>query len=318
MGSLLLYVAMLIAGALLLTLGANYFVEGAAKLAAKLGVSELFIGITLVALGTSFPEFFVSTIAAVKGSPDISIGNVVGSNICNIGLILGTTALIRPIASVKSLLKFEYPLLLLSSLLMIIFSLNYVIGRNEGIVFLALLIIFIAYLLRSEQKLFQEIEEIPKATPQQSIPVLVTITAAGLASLIGGSELFIRAATFIARALGVSELIIGLSLVALGTSLPELASSIAATLKGSAEIATGNVVGSNILNIIFIIGTVSVIRPIPVKEELLRFDLPVMMGFTLALFLLLRFASKISRIQGFLLLLSYIIYIVIIYNQGRF
>ncbi|WP_070098550.1 calcium/sodium antiporter [Thermosulfidibacter takaii] len=308
-------IALLAGGAAFLTVGANYFVDGASKLARKLNVSQLFIGITLVALGTSLPEFFVSFLAAIKGKTDISIGNIVGSNICNIGLILGTASLARPVLCVKSLLKFEYPLLLISSFLLYIFSINLLVGRTEGFIFLVLLAIFLWHLFKTSRKLAYKIED---AKPQYSTVLAFLLTTGGLGALILGSEIFIKAAVNMARYLGISELIIGLSLVALGTSLPELASTVAAVLQGKEDIATGNVVGSNILNILFIIGITSIVKPIPVDKNMLKIDFPFMIGLTIFLFLLLRFRSRISRLYGLLLLTVYIIYIALIYTQGRF
>ncbi len=315
MKGLLLQLIILAGGSLLLTLGANHFVEGASRIALRAKVSQLFIGITLVALGTSLPEFFVSLTAALKGSPDISIGNIVGSNICNIGLILGTAALIKPVQNPKSVLKFEFPLLAVVSVLLYIFCLNLTIGRTEGAVYLLLLVLFITYyILKAKKCPFEE-----EVVPRENVPLPKALfeTVAGLAVLLVGSNLFIDSASNIARMLGISELVIGLSLVALGTSLPELASTLAAAVKGKSDIAVGNVIGSNLLNIAFIVGTVSLIKPISTKKEVLSFDIPFMLFITFLLFGIITLSKRTGRLAGAVLISLYIAYITALYTLGR-
>ena len=313
--ALLLQLLILAGGSLLLTLGANYFIEGAYAIALRAGVSQLFIGVTLVALGTSLPEFFVSLIALIKGSSDISLGNIVGSNICNVGLILGLSALVKPIRSTKSILRFEYPLMATASVLLLIFSLNGTVGRLEGLIYLLMLFLFIWYFAFKAKNIPDQ--ELPQDQPKSSLPKATLVALGGLVALLAGSELFIRAAVNIARLLGISELIIGLSLVALGTSLPELASTLAAVIKGKDDIAVGNVVGSNLLNIVFILGVLSSVRPVPVNPQMCRFDIPVMLVLTASIFPFTKFYGRIPRVGGFLLVAVYVIYIAAIYAQGR-
>ncbi len=313
--ALLLQLLALAGGSLLLTFGANYFIEGAYAIALRAGVSQLFIGVTLVALGTSLPEFFVSLIALIKGSSDISLGNIVGSNICNVGLILGLSALVRPVKSTKSILRFEYPLMATASVLLLIFSLNGTLGRLEGLIYLSMLFLFIWYFAFKAKNVSDQ--ELSQDEPKSSLPRAILVALGGLVALLIGSELFIKAAVNIARLLGISELIIGLSLVALGTSLPELASTLAAVIKGKDDIALGNVVGSNLLNIVFILGVLSSVRSVPVNPQIYRFDIPVMLILTASIFPFTKFYGRIPRIGGLLLFTVYVIYIAAIYAQGR-
>ncbi len=296
-------------GSILLSAGANYFIEGASLIAARLGVSQLSIGVTLVALGTSLPEFFVSLVALLKGSCDISIGNVVGSNICNIGLILGTAAILKPVSIPKSLKQFELPMFLVSAALLYLFCLNMRIGTLEGLIYLALLVVFTARY--TMEKRYVEAE-----APKTSLPISLLMTAGGLTALILGSNIFTESAIEIARILGVSQLVIGLTLVALGTSLPELASTVAATLKGKSDIAIGNVIGSNIINLIFILGTICTIKPLKTRAEIVKLDIPFMLLLS-AFVALLTFKGRVSRLAGLILLGLYIIYIGLLYTHCR-
>ncbi len=309
--SLTTNVALLITGAALLTTGSNYFIEGAARVAKRLGISHLVIGATLVALGTSLPEFFVSFVSAVKNMPSISIGNIVGSNICNIALILGTAAVIRPVSTGSAVLKFEYPMLFAASVLLLVFSFNGVIGRWEALIY----IVMLAYFIQNYYKKLPQDDTLK----DKGISILrsLLLTAGGLAALLVGSELFVEAAVSIAKELGVSELVIGLSLVALGTSLPELASTVAAVLKSKEEMALGNVIGSNILNMLFIVGTVSLIKPIRTQAQLVEVDIPFMIALTVILFAIIKYRGKVDRKAGLTLVVLYFIYIGVIFKLGR-
>ena len=309
--SLLTSILFLFIGAFLLTLGSNYFVDGASRVAKRLGVSQLVIGTTMVALGTSLPEFSVSFISALKDMPSLSIGNIVGSNICNICLILGFSSIIRPVKTLRYVLKFEYPVLFLSSLLLFLFSINGIIGRIEALSYIILLLYFLRFYYKKLPK--EDFEKDKNVSAKHAF----IITIFGLLALLMGSELFIKSAVFIARILGVSELVIGLSLVALGTSLPELASTTAAVLKQKDEIALGNVIGSNILNILFIVGSVSFIKPIKTEVQLTELDIPYMIFVTILLFIILRFKERIDRKAGALFVVLYLLYIGIILKTGR-
>lgn len=303
---LLVQLLILFAGSLALTYGASFFISGASKISIRFGLPKVMVGATIVALGTSLPEFFVSFLSALKGIPDISIGNIVGSNICNIGLILGVSVLIRPIKTQSKLLLFEYPIFLLAPCLLLIFALNGVIGRLEALVFVILLIVFIYGYSRKAKAIIVDRNENTKSV--KTIPIVVE-TIGGLVLLIGGSEAFIRSAVNIALFLGVSKLVVGLTLVALGTSLPEFASSVAAAFKKHEEIALGNVIGSNIINILFIIGTTALFKPLKADRTLLRFDLPFMLFLTVLLLPILKTSGRIGRKWGIFFVMLYITYV---------
>ncbi len=312
MAHILLQLLLLVVGASLLCGGASYFVDGAASLARRVGVSQLVVGVTVVALGTSLPEFFVSLVALIKGSSGISVGNVVGSNICNISLILGLSSLFGNLPCDRDAFRFEVPLMVLSAALMWLFASNGVVGRIEGAVFLLALAGFIYYFAFVVKRVPEE-----ESVELHRFPPVVSLVG-GLAALLVGSEVFVRAAVEIARVLGVSETVIGLSLVALGTSLPELASSVAAVVKGKGDMAVGNVVGSNILNILFIIGPLALAKGVPVDPRLVSLDIPLMFLLSLYLLVILKFKGGVGRIAGLSLLAVYIAYIGALYVRGRF
>ena len=315
MQDIVLRIFLLLLSSFFLALGANYFVEGAHRVAVRFGISQLVIGVTLVALGTSLPEFFVSLVALVRGSSDISVGNVVGSNICNIGLILGVSALVSPVKCNRDIFSFEYPYMMLTAVVVFLLSRDGVLGHGDGVILLGMLLIFIGYFALVKKS--PPVEEEVKEVSFPSLPGALFICIAGLLMLLISSEVFVRSAIWVARALGVSEVVIGLSLVALGTSLPELASSLAASLKGKDDIAVGNVLGSNILNIVFILGVLSSFGRVAVERRVYAFDMPYMLGLGLLLFPLMRRNYKIGRFGGILLLIAYGVYIFVIYSKGR-
>jgi len=308
---LLIQLLLLLAGSLMLTYGASFFISGASKVSVRFGVPKVMVGTTIVALGTSLPEFFVSFLSALKGIPDISIGNIVGSNICNIGLILGVSTLIRPIKVQSRLLSFEYPLLFLTPTLLLLFALNGVIGRFEASVFIMLLLVFI---YGYSKKAMAVVVEKDVNSKHVGLPAIIVETTGGLVLLLVGSEIFIKAAVNIALLLGVSKLVVGLTLVALGTSLPEFASSIAAVLKKHEEIALGNVIGSNIINTFFIIGFTAFVRPLEVDNTLLIFDLPFMLFLTLLLFPVLKICRRMERGWGVFFIALYMLYIILAFH----
>ena len=297
-----------VAGIALLYYGAEYLIKGGVSIALKLKVPALVIGLTLVAFGTSAPELVVSIDAALKGSGDISIGNVVGSNICNIALILGLSALIAPLAVQKKLLKFDLPVLIFISVLMGVFSfVSKGITRWQGGVFFAGIIAYTLYSLYSGKK--DGSDESDEVSNSKIYPYYLAaiFVVGGLFGLIAGAKLFVNAAIFIARAGGISDAVIGLTVVALGTSLPELATSVVAAIKGEQDIAIGNVIGSNIFNILCILGIAPLISPIHAPEIDLV-DLATMLFVTVALFPIMRTGWKINRAEGAFFLLIYIAY----------
>lgn len=312
----LLWLLFLLAlGAVLLYLGGAGLVKGASSLASRLGVSPLVVGLTVVAFGTSAPELFVSSLAALRGSTDISLGNIVGSNLANLGLVLGMSAMLRPVVVQASTFRLELPFVIGVSILLWIFAADGVVGRLDGIIFLGLFVAFLVYCYLSRHPVGEAQEKI-KTT--KSMAVDLALIAFGLVALVAGSEAFIRGASGLARLLGVSEFFIGLSVVAVGTSLPELATSVVAAAKGHADISVGNVVGSNLFNVLLVQGVVSTITPIPAPPSAIRFDLPVMLGEVLLLMALIFIVPRmnLARRDGAILLAYYAAYMVWIAFRG--
>ncbi|MBE6390093.1 MAG: calcium/sodium antiporter [Lentisphaerae bacterium] len=296
-----------IAGLILLYYGAEFLIKGGVSIALKLKVPALIIGLTLVAFGTSAPELVVSIDAALKGNGDISIGNVVGSNICNILLILGLSAAIMPLTVNKKLLKFDLPLLTVTSIVLTIFCLiSRGITRWEGLIFFAGIIFYTFYSIYDGKKNGSDPEDVEN---NKIYPYFLSIVfvVSGLAALIAGAKLFVNSAIFIARACDISDAVIGLTVVALGTSLPELATSVVAAIKGEQDIAIGNVIGSCIFNILCILGIAPLITPIHAPEIDL-IDLGTMLFSTVILFPIMYTNWKISRREGVFLLLIYCAY----------
>ncbi|MBR7103424.1 MAG: calcium/sodium antiporter [Lentisphaeria bacterium] len=307
-----------IAGIALLYYGADYLIKGCVGIARKLHIPELVIGLTLVAFGTSAPEFVVSLNAVFAGKGDIAVGNIVGSNICNIALILGICSLVKPLAVNRKLFKMDIPILAVSTLLLagfLYFSGG--VNRWQSFIFLLLMAGFVAWQCRAALKNREEAEalkaelEESAGNREYSIAVLILMAAGGIIGLIGGAQLFVNGAVCAARLLGVSEAVIGLSIVAFGTSLPELATSLVASCKGEGDIAIGNVVGSNIFNILFILGIAPLVRPFE-APGISPLDLAVMTAAVVLLIPFMRTKYQISRIEGAVLLAGYIGYIAVL------
>ena len=321
--------AILIVGFSLLVKGADLFVDGASGIAKKFGISELIIGLTIVAMGTSAPEAAVSIAAAAKGSAGISIGNVIGSNIMNIFIILGVVAAIVPLKIERSTVRYEMPFTILVTAAFVLMGKDGLITRLDGAILWAGLLLYIAYLLRqAKQK--------PAATPSQaetavqitaasasseavpetaaavpadspSIWKLIALTIAGLAVILVSSDYAVDAAVALAKIFNISDRVIGLTIVALGTSLPELVTSVTAALRGNADLAVGNVVGSCIFNLLFVLGTSALILPIPCAPNFLS-DAYVAVGATVLLLLFGFTQMKIARWEGVLLVACYAAY----------
>lgn len=302
----------LLAGGLFLWLAGEAVVRGAASLALRRGVSHLVVGLTIVAFGTSAPELFVSGLAAWQGNPDIALGNVIGSNIANLGLVLGLTALLKPLMIKRSLIKKEIPFMIIVTIAVYLMALNKVLGLIEGAALLFGLLVFILYSLKTgKPEDSQDDTGLLDATWKEWVYLLL-----GFAGLLIGSKLFINGAVSTARYFGVSEFFIGLSVVAIGTSLPELAASLIAVIRKQSDIAIGNLVGSNIFNLLLILGSASIIRPITVSTYALLFDFLIMIGLTVILFPIAKTQQRISRFEGALLLGIYIYYITKIAMRG--
>ncbi len=311
----------LLTGFFLLLAGASWLVDGAASIAKRLGVSHLAIGLTVVAFGTSAPELVVNMVAAVKGNTDIALGNIIGSNIANVLLILGCAALVRPLLVKESTVRIEIPLSILASALLLplgapLLSLPFdgataaAIGRLDGIVLIILFVFFMRYIFRMARN-GAENDEPLKEYP---LPTAIFLTVCGIGALPIGGEILVRSAAQVAAHFGISERVIGLSLVAVGTSLPELATSLVAAYKKNADIAVGNIVGSNIFNVFWILGISSLIRPLPVSGAGF-IDIGVATGASLLLFLLVFRPTDrvISRRNGIVFLVSYGAYLVFLF-----
>lgn len=305
---IIIQLALLAFGFLMLVKGADWFVEGAAGIAEKFGIPQLVVGLTIVAMGTSAPEAAVSITAAMKENADITVGNVVGSNILNILIILGITSAIVTVAVAKSTVKIEIPYMIFITLLFM--GLGFTGGEItfwEGVILWAAFLLYLGYLFWMAMKNKEEIPE-----EQEMLPVwkLLILTVGGLLFVVYGSDVTVDAATAIAKAVGVSQRFIGLTIVALGTSLPELVTSVSAARKGKADIAIGNIVGSNIFNILFVLGTTSLVCPIPYDAARFLVDGIVCIGAAVLLWLCVLKNKELRRWGGILFLAVYAGYFV--------
>lgn len=305
----------IIAGLLLLIWGADRFVHGAAATARNLGVAPLLIGLTIVAFATSAPEVLVSIVAAFRGQTDLAVGNAIGSNIANIGLVLGGVALLRPIQMTSATLRREMPALLAVSLLTVAMFLDSYLSRVDGLVLLTGQLIVMVWLTRlgfrsseNDPMSVDYAAEIPRDLSMRTAVVWLVV---GLATLLVGAELMVDSAIAIARSMGVSELVVGILLVSLATSLPEFAVSLVSALKGEYGLALGNIVGSNIFNSLSVIGIAAIIHPTTLPPSVLSLHIFVLVAFTLALFVMTydyEGKGKISRLEGAVLLLLFLAY----------
>lgn len=303
---MLIQILVLAVGFTMLVKGADWFVDGAAGIAAKFGIPPLVIGLTIVAMGTSAPEAAVSITSAIKGNAGITVGNVVGSNIMNILVILGIASLIAPIAVQKSTVKVEIPFMLfVTGLLLLLGYSGNQIGFTEGVVLWAAFLVYLGYLLWSAKKNPAEAEE------ERLRPVwkLLLLVAVGMGLILWGSDLAVDAASAIAKMLGMSDRLIGLTIVALGTSLPELVTSVAASRKGEADIAIGNIVGSNIFNILFVAGTTALITPVAFEPGFV-IDTLIAAAAGVLLWVCVFRKRKLSRLGGGVMLAAYAAYFV--------
>ena len=308
--AVVIQILLLVLGFFFLVKGADWFVEGSSKVAEKFGIPQLVIGLTIVAMGTSLPETAVSISAALKGSAEISIGNILGSNILNILLILGLTALICPVAVQKSTIRYEIPyVVLVSAVLMGIGYTDHIVSRLDGLILWALMICYLLYLRRMVKSGEETLEEIPGEGIEMPVWKMLLMIVAGGTCIVIGSDLAVDSASELARIFGMSERLIGLTIVAFGTSLPELVTSVTAAIKGKADIAVGNIVGSNIFNILFVIGTSSLITPV-VYAESFFVDSIVCIAVAILLWLCVFRNKKLSRMGGAILLIADIVYFI--------
>jgi len=306
----------LVLGLVIMIWGAELLVRGASRLATSVGISPLVVGLTVVAFGTSSPELAVSVMSAFKGQADLALGNVVGSNIFNVLLILGISALIVPLIVAQQLVRFDVPVMITISILILLMGMDGNIGRFDGVILFGGVIAYTVFLIRQSRRegseeVKTEYETEFGAKGVSSRLKNVGLILGGLAGLMLGSKWLVDSAVSIAEAFGVSELVIGLTIVAAGTSMPEVATSIMAAIKGERDIAVGNVVGSNIFNILCVLGLSSLVAPagITVSEAALRFDIPVMIAVAIACLPIFFVGYRISRFNGAAFLFFYLAYL---------
>lgn len=305
MTTIFLQLLLLILGFFMLVKGADYFVEGAAGIAAKFGIPQLIIGLTIVAMGTSAPEAAVSITSALKGSAGITIGNVVGSNILNILVILGFTAVITNVKIQQSTLRYELPYVIVVTFVLAAMGVTgNEIVFGEGVALWGLFLLYLAYLFFMQRKNKETVSE--EANEANMIKLLIQLVL-GAVVVVWGSDIAVNAATEIARIVGLSERIIGLTIIALGTSLPELVTSVTAARKGQADIAIGNIVGSNLFNILFVVGTTALITPVAFEAKFLV-DALVSAGAAILLWAATVRHKELRRPAGVVMLLAYAAY----------
>ena len=316
----------ILAGLVLLVGGSEYLVRGSASIAMKLRVSELVIGLTIVSIGTSAPEMTVNLVAAMRGSAEIAVGNVLGSNIVNILLVLGICAVITTLKVSASTVWKEIPFALMAMILLIIMSNDVILDgaatnvltRTDGLALMALMIVFMYYVINMAMGDRKSSSTESVDTPHNySILASILMITAGLIALVGGGQLLVSGASSLAIGAGVSESLIGLTIVAVGTSLPELVTSVVAARRGHADIAVGNIVGSNVFNALWVLGLTSVITPIPIANHT-NYDLLVGIGATVALFAYMFMGARhrISRSQGVVFIALYVLYMASIIVRG--
>ena len=307
-------VLLVVLGLLCLSAGAEGLVRGGSALALGLGLSPLFIGLTLVAYGTSSPEMMVSVLAALGGQSDIATGNVIGSNIFNIGVVLGLAAVVTPLACGSSVIRRELPVMILITLLLLLASLGGRIGRIDGAVLVFLLCVYTTWIYRKARQVAHQ----PHPVTSGGRPWLVSlaVAAGGIALLVLGARWMVHGATEIARTLGVSETVIGLTLVATGTSLPELATSLVAARKREMDIAIGTVVGSNIFNVLGILGLTGLLHPIELAPHIVHFDIPAALTFGVVTLPMMLTGRRITRLEGAFLLIGYATYVAVLFIRN--
>lgn len=309
---MLLQSVLFFAGLAGLYFGAEWLVRGASRFARSFNIKPVVIGLTIVAFGTSTPELVTSVIAGIRHLSDIAMGNIIGSNIANIGLILGLSALVRPLSVDMKLLSREMPIMVGISALLYVMGWDGILSRPEGGILFGGILGYTYYVyrvaLKETKAVEQEFEEFVGAA-RDSIKKDVLLIIIGLGALVGGAYFLVQSAIYIARVVGISELVIGLTVIAVGTSLPELATSMVAAIRKESDISVGNVMGSNIFNILAVLGVAAVIQPLQVNAASLSVDIPVMLFFSIFLIPIITWKFVLTRGQGMLLLVGYGIYV---------
>lgn len=319
---LILPTIMLIVGLALLVWSSDFFIDGAASIAVRYNVSPIIIGAVIIGFGTSSPEIVVAIIASLEGNPGLAVGNAVGSNITNIGLVLGVTALIASIAVKSNFIKREMPILLIITALTVVLMMDYKLGVMDGIILLAILAITLTWIIRRNKNIAsndplaseinQELEELPKLSKARSMLYLI----GGLVLLVISARMMVWGAVEIAEFFEVPDLIIGLTIIAIGTSLPELAASISAALKGEVDMMMGNILGSNLFNLLAVLAVPAILAPSLIDNDLLKRDLPILLGFTVAMLLVAlprKGSATIYRVEGVFLLTLFFGYLTLLY-----
>ncbi len=314
-------IAALLAGLVILVWSADRFVLGAAATARIMGISPLVIGLTIVSLGTSAPEMFVSTVAALDGAGGLAVGNAIGSNIANIALVLGVTALVAAIPIQKNLIKKEIPLLLLVTIIAGLVLADLTLDLFDAVILIIALVAAIYLLFQQTSESGESIIDEDEQAEIDAMPAKNAVfwLVVGLAALMISSKMLVWGATSIAHAFGISDLVIGLTIVAIGTSLPELAASVASALKGHHDIAIGNIIGSNIFNLLAVLPIPGLIAPLVIDSIVLERDYMTMLGLTIGLIVIIALSFRrgiIPRFTGFILLASYVAYMALLYSQN--
>ena len=306
----------LISGLIILLIGGEFIVKGAVLVANKFHISPMVIGLTIVSFGTSAPELLVSIKAATEGNPDIAVGNVVGSNIANLALVLGITVLFIPIVIDRSKIMINWVFMMLATIVFYLFSINGWVEEWEGVVLFLALIVFIFFLIRfSDNKSPKDSEHTLTNNTNQKPIVIILYLLLGIFGLYFGAEFLVEGAVSIAHKLGMSEAVIGVTIVALGTSAPELTASIVAAYRKESGISIGNLIGSNIFNIMAVIGITGMVNPVSISSKIMSFDMYWLLGISLMILPLIIIGSRIGRLKGLLLLIIYISYIALVLNH---
>ena len=299
---------LIIFGVALLYLGGEILVIGSVRVAQRFKVSTFVIGATVIGFGTSAPELAVSILAAIQEAPEMSLGNAIGSNIANVCLVLGVNALLTPLFIKKRHFKQETPFLLVATFIILYLAWDFQLSFGEGLLLLSLLVVYIYMAFRKKGESEMEIEEIRKYFAQSGMKVQFFLILVGISLLISGANWMVQGSVSLARTFGVSEWLIGITVIAIGTSLPEIVASLIAAIRGHTEMAIGNIYGSNIFNILMVLGATATIHPLHIKESI-HTDLLISTGFTILFLVFLRFGYGLSKVNGCILLICYITYI---------
>jgi cation:H+ antiporter len=318
---MLLDIGAVVIGLVGLLVGGEWLIRSASRLATALGVPTVVVGLTVVALGTSMPELVVSVSAALGGVSDVALGNVVGSNIANIGLIIGLAGLIAPLVLHVTLIRREIPIMIGASVVVLLMALDGTIGQADGIVLVLGYAVFTFVLYRFSRPASENAEVAEGVAEVEGQPVSISpvrelgVLVISIIVLIAGAQFIVGGAVNIARTVGISELVIGLTLVSVGTSLPEIATTLIAARRGHSDLAAGNAVGSNIANLLVILAVTSIIRPVPVPDQVLRLDLPIMIAFAVVI-VPLAWNRRLERWQACVLLFGYAAFLTYVFIQG--